>query len=281
MFLNGRARLGSEYRDLDKYAFLQQSTVFVGTIEKAVYSDYYKKDNTLGSNISLTLCDDINMQKVGFSIPVFAKNSQNFSGFVSQLMFFAGIDVDNANGLEMHEIKNKNGEVINNKKTKTPLYTVDCFKDVTVTVILTRTGQGQDANGNLVPYFNVHGWHFYSPEGFTANELKYGNTVVDKSTGRGLTFTEEYEKWKAELTGKSQGYGSQAKQQGTAQNQSQMQQAQQGNTQYPSQYSAQPNAQPYRNLPPLPGRPQNMPQQQPTEQQAEQFNQNGQDPLPF
>ena len=64
--------------------------------------------------------------------------------------------------------------------------------------------------------------------------------------------------------------------------QSQMQQQPQPQQMpYPAQYGVQPNAQPYGNLPPLPGRPQNMPQSQPTEQQVQQFAQGNNDPLPF
>lgn len=270
MFLQGRASLSDSFRNLDEYQYLTQSDVFTGVIEKAIFSDYFRQDGSKGSNIGITICNDINKQKIGISIPVFKKNSDSFTGLISQLMFFAGIDIDNSNGLELQEIKDKNGNIINSKKTKTPVCNVPQFKGVTVTILAKRTGEGRDMNGNPVPYFEIFGWHVFDAQGFTASERKTGSCIIDKKYGRGLTFVKTYEDFMNEIRGNG-GYQPQ-------QQQSQQQQPLQN---FAPQYSGNPNAQTYGNLPPLPGR---QPKQQPqnVEQQRQQFNQqNGQDPLPF
>lgn len=271
MFLQGRASLSDNFRNLDEYQYLTQSDVFTGVIEKAIFSDYFRQDGSKGSNIGITVCNDMNKQKIGISIPVFKKNSNDFTGLISQLMFFAGIDIDNSNGLELQEIKDKNGNIVNSKKTKTPVCNVPQFKGVTITILAKRTGEGRDMNGNPVPYFEVFGWHIFDAQGFTASERKTGSCIIDKKYGRGLTFAEKYEEFMNDIRGNG-GYQPQQQQQ------SQQQQPLQN---FAPQYSGNPNAQPYRNLPPLPGR-QPIQQQQNVEQQRQQFNQqNGNDPLPF
>lgn len=276
MFLQGRASLSDNFRNLDEYQYLAQSDVFTGVIEKAIFSDYFRQDGSKGSNIGITICNDMNKQKIGISIPVFKKNSDAFTGLISQLMFFAGIDIDNSNGLELQEIKDKNGNIINSKKTKTPVCNVPQFKGVTVTILAKRTGEGRDMNGNPVPYFEVFGWHIFDAQGFTASERKTGSCIIDKKYGRGLTFAEKYEEFMNDIRGNG-GYQPQP-QQAQQQQQSQQQQPLQN---FAPQYSGNPNAQTYGNLPPLPGR-QPVQQQQNVEQQRQQFNQqNGNDPLPF
>lgn len=278
MFLQGRASLSDNFRNLDEYQYLTQSDVFTGVIEKAIFSDYFRQDGSKGSNIGITVCNDMNKQKIGISIPVFKKNSNDFTGLISQLMFFAGIDIDNSNGLELQEIKDKNGNIINSKKTKTPVCNVPQFKGVTVTILAKRTGEGRDMNGNPVPYFEVFGWHIFDAQGFTASERKTGSCIIDKKYGRGLTFAEKYEEFMNDIRGNG-GYQPQP-QQAQQQQQSQQQQPLQN---FAPQYSGNPNAQTYGNLPPLPGRqPIQQQQQQNVEQQRQQFNQqNGNDPLPF
>ena len=278
MFLQGRASLSDNFRNLDEYQYLAQSDVFTGVIEKAIFSDYFRQDGSKGSNIGITICNDMNKQKIGISIPVFKKNSDAFTGLISQLMFFAGIDIDNSNGLELQEIKDKNGNIINSKKTKTPVCNVPQFKGVTVTILAKRTGEGRDMNGNPVPYFEVFGWHIFDAQGFTASERKTGSCIIDKKYGRGLTFAEKYEEFMNDIRGNG-GYQPQP-QQAQQQQQSQQQQPLQN---FAPQYSGNPNAQTYGNLPPLPGRqPIQQQQQQNVEQQRQQFNQqNGNDPLPF
>ena len=45
MFLQGRANLNDNaFRNLSKYTWLNQSDVFTGEIEQAVYSDYIEKN---------------------------------------------------------------------------------------------------------------------------------------------------------------------------------------------------------------------------------------------
>ena len=275
MFLQGRASLSDNFRNLDEYQYLAQSDVFTGVIEKAIFSDYFRQDGSKGSNIGITVCNDINKQKIGISIPVFKKNSDAFTGLISQLMFFAGIDIDNSNGLELQEIKDKNGNIINSKKTKTPVCNVPQFKGVTITILAKRTGEGRDMNGNPVPYFEVFGWHIFDAQGFTASERKTGSCIIDKKYGRGLTFAEKYEEFMNDIRGNGGYQPQQAQQQ-----QSQQQQPLQN---FAPKYSGNPNAQTYGNLPPLPGRqPIQQQQQQNVEQQRQQFNQqNGNDPLPF
>ena len=286
MFLQGRASLSDNFRNLDEYQYLAQSDVFTGVIEKAIFSDYFRQDGSKGSNIGITVCNDMNKQKIGISIPVFKKNSDAFTGLISQLMFFAGIDIDNSNGLELQEIKDKNGNIINSKKTKTPVCNVPQFKGVTITILAKRTGEGRDMNGNPVPYFEVFGWHIFDAQGFTASERKTGSCIIDKKYGRGLTFAEKYEEFMNDIRGNG-GYQPQQQQQpqqpnGNYQQQQQSQQ-QQPLQNFAPQYSGNPNAQTYGNLPPLPGRQPIQPQQQQNvEQQRQQFNQqNGNDPLPF
>lgn len=281
MFLQGRASLSDNFRNLDEYQYLAQSDVFTGVIEKAIFSDYFRQDGSKGSNIGITVCNDMNKQKIGISIPVFKKNSNDFTGLISQLMFFAGIDIDNSNGLELQEIKDKNGNIVNSKKTKTPVCNVPQFKGVTVTILAKRTGEGRDMNGNPVPYFEVFGWHIFDAQGFTASERKTGSCIIDKKYGRGLTFAEKYEEFMNDIRGNGGYQPQQAQQQPNGNYQQQQQQNTQMQNNYAPQYGAQPNAQPYRNLPPLPGR-QPQQQQQNVEQQRQQFNQqNGNDPLPF
>ncbi len=294
MFLQGRASLSDNFRNLDEYQYLTQSDVFTGVIEKAIFSDYFRQDGSKGSNIGITVCNDMNKQKIGISIPVFKKNSNDFTGLISQLMFFAGIDIDNSNGLELQEIKDKNGNIVNSKKTNTPVCNVPQFKGVTITILAKRTGEGRDMNGNPVPYFEVFGWHIFDAQGFTASERKTGSCIIDKKYGRGLTFAEKYEEFMNDIRGNG-GYQPQQQQQSQQQqaqqaqgyNQPQQQSQQQQSQQqqplqnFAPQYSGNPNAQTYGNLPPLPGR-QPIQQQQNVEQQRQQFNQqNGNDPLPF
>ena len=283
MFLQGRASLSDNFRNLDEYQYLTQSDVFTGVIEKAIFSDYFRQDGSKGSNIGITVCNDMNKQKIGISIPVFKKNSDAFTGLISQLMFFAGIDIDNSNGLELQEIKDKNGNIVNSKKTKTPVCNVPQFKGVTITILAKRTGEGRDMNGNPVPYFEVFGWHIFDAQGFTASERKTGSCIIDKKYGRGLTFAEKYEEFMNDIRGNS-GYQPQQPQQPNG-NYQQQQQSQQPLQNFAPQYSGNPNAQTYGNLPPLPGRQpiqQQQQQQQNVEQQRQQFNQqNGNDPLPF
>ena len=268
MFLQGRASLSDNFRNLDEYQYLSQSDVFTGVIEKAIFSDYFRQDGSKGSNIGITVCNDMNKQKIGISIPVFKKNSDAFTGLISQLMFFAGIDIDNSNGLELQEIKDKNGNIVNSKKTKTPVCNVPQFKGVTITILAKRTGEGRDMNGNPVPYFEVFGWHIFDAQGFTASERKTGSCIIDKKYGRGLTFAKTYDEFMAEIRGN-----------GSYQQQPQSQPMQQN---YAPQYTGNPNARTYGNLPPLPGRQPSKQQQQNVEQQRQQFNQqNGQEPLPF
>lgn len=280
MFLQGRANLNDNaFRNLSKYTWLNQSDVFTGEIEQAVYSDYIDKNGTMGSKINVTICNDQTMQKAGFTIFVFRKGSQTFTGHVSQIMYHAGIDIDNCNGLDMVEMKNKNGEVVTSGKTKTPIYTIPCLRGTAITVMLKRTGEGRDRDNNPMPFLELFGWEIFNAQGFSANECKHSDCIIEKTYGRGFKFAEVYEKFMDSLRSQSQGYGAQSQQ---AQQQVQPQQPQnaQMQTNYAPQYGAQPNAQPYRNLPPLPGRPQNMPQQQPTQAQAQQAD-NGNDPLPF
>ena len=271
MFLQGRANLNDNaFRNLSKYAWLNQSDVFTGEIEQAVYSDYIDKNGTMGSKINVTVCNDQTMQKAGFTIFVFRKGSQTFSGHMSQIMFHSGIDIDNCNGLDMVEMKNKNGDVVKNSKTDTPIYLIPCLRGTAITVMLKKTGEGRDRDNNPMPFLELFGWEIFNAQGFSANECKYGDCIIEKTYGRGFKFAEVYEKFMDDLRqNQSGGYG---KQQAQQQAQQQMP--------YPNQYGAQPNAQPYRNLPPLPGRPQNMPQQQPTQQQMQQAD-NGNEPLPF
>lgn len=279
MFLQGRASLSDNFRNLDEYQYLTQSDVFTGVIEKAIFSDYFRQDGSKGSNIGITVCNDMNKQKIGISIPVFKKNSDAFTGLISQLMFFAGIDIDNSNGLELQEIKDKNGNIVNSKKTKTPVCNVPQFKGVTITILAKRTGEGRDMNGNPVPYFEVFGWHIFDAQGFTASERKTGSCIIDKKYGRGLTFAEKYEEFMNDIRGNG-GYQPQQPQQPNG-NYQQQQQSQQPLQNFAPQYSGNPNARTYGNLPPLPGR-QPAQQQQNVEQQRQQFNQqNGNDPLPF
>lgn len=290
MFLQGRANLNDNaFRDLSKYAWLNQSDVFTGEIEQAVYSDYIDKNGTMGSKINVTVCNDQTMQKAGFTIFVFRKGSQTFTGHVSQIMYHAGIDIDNCNGLDMVEMKNKDGAVVKSKKTDTPIYTIPCLRGTAITVMLKRTGEGRDRDNNPMPFLELFGWEIFNAQGFSANECKYGDCIIEKTYGRGFKFAEVYEKFMDELKQNQQNrYGNQQGQPQQAQQQAQQQpiqargygeQAQQ-QMPYPNQYGSQPNAQPYRNLPPLPGRPQNMPQQQPTQQQVQQAD-NGNEPLPF
>lgn len=287
MFLQGRANLNDNaFRNLSKYTWLNQSDVFTGEIEQAVYSDYLDKNGVMGSKINITVCNDQTMQKAGFTIFVFRKGTKTFSGYMSQIMFHSGIDIDNCNGLNMVEMKNKNGEVVTTGKTKTPVYTIPCLRGTAITVMLKRTGEGRDRDNNPMPFLELFGWEIFNAQGFSANECKYGDCIIEKKYGRGFKFAEVYEKFMTDLQqNKSGGYGKQPTQQ-PQQVQPQMQQQPQGYapqqpTAYAPQYGAQPNAQPYRNLPPLPGRPQNMPQQQPTEQHVQQFAQGNNDPLPF
>ena len=277
MFLQGRANLNDNaFRDLSKYAWLNQSDVFTGEIEQAVYSDYIDKNGTMGSKINVTVCNDQTMQKAGFTIFVFRKGSQTFTGHVSQIMYHAGIDIDNCNGLDMVEMKNKNGDVVKNSKTDTPIYLIPCLRGTAITVMLKKTGEGRDRDNNPMPFLELFGWEIFNAQGFSANECKYGDCIIEKTYGRGFKFAEVYEKFMADLQQNQQGrYGQQGQAQGYNQPQNTQMQ-----TNYAPQYGAQPNAQPYRNLPPLPGRPQNMPQQQPTQQQVQQAD-NGNEPLPF
>ena len=270
MFLQGRASLSDNFRNLDKYHFLNQSDVFTGVIEKAIFSDYFRQDGSKGSNIGITICNDMNKQKIGISIPVFKKNSDAFTGLILQLMFFAGID--NSNGLELQELKDKNGNIVKSKKTQTPVCNVPQFKGVTVTILAKRTGEGRDMNGNPVPYFEIFGWHIFDAQGFSASERKTGSCIIDKKYGRGLTFAKTYDEFMAKIRGNG-GY----------QQQPQSQPMQQQQTNYAPQYTGNPNARTYGNLPPLQGQqPKQQQQQQNVEQQRQQFNQqNGQDPLPF
>ena len=289
MFLQGRANLNDNaFRNLSKYTWLNQSDVFTGEIEQAVYSDYIDKNGTMGSKINITVCNDQTMQKAGFAIFVFRKGSQTFSGHVSQIMYHAGIDIDHCNGLDMVEMKNKNGEVVTSGKTKTPVYTIPCLRGTAITVMLKRTGEGRDRDNNPMPFLELFGWEIFNAQGFSANECKYGDCIIEKKYGRGFKFAEVYEKFMADLQqNQSGGYGKQSTQQqvqpqqAQGYNQPQQPQNTQMQTNYAPQYGAQPNAQPYRNLPPLPGR-QPTQQQQNVEQQRQQFNQqNGNDPLPF
>ena len=289
MFLQGRANLNDNaFRNLSKYTWLNQSDVFTGEIEQAVYSDYIDKNGTMGSKINITVCNDQTMQKAGFAIFVFRKGSQTFSGHVSQIMYHAGIDIDHCNGLDMVEMKNKNGEVVTSGKTKTPVYTIPCLRGTAITVMLKRTGEGRDRDNNPMPFLELFGWEIFNAQGFSANECKYGDCIIEKKYGRGFKFAEVYEKFMADLQqNQSGGYGKQSTQQqvqpqqAQGYNQPQQPQNTQMQTNYAPQYGAQPNAQPYRNLPPLPGR-QPTQQQQNVEQQRQQFNQqNGQEPLPF
>ncbi len=284
MFLQGRANLNDNaFRDLSKYQWLNQSDVFTGEIEQAVYSDYIDKNGTMGSKINVTVCNDQTMQKAGFTIFVFRKGSQTFTGHVSQIMYHAGIDIDNCNGLDMVEMKNKDGAVVKSKKTDTPIYTIPCLRGTAITVMLKRTGEGRDRDNNPMPFLELFGWEIFNAQGFSANECKYGDCIIEKTYGRGFKFAEVYEKFMDELKQNQQNrYGNQQPTQQQAQGYNQPQQPQntQMQTNYAPQYGAQPNAQPYRNLPPLPGRPQNMPQQQPTQQQVQQAD-NGNEPLPF
>lgn len=287
MFLQGRANLNDNaFRNLSKYTWLNQSDVFTGEIEQAVYSDYIDKNGTMGSKINVTVCNDQTMQKAGFTIFVFRKGSQTFSGHMSQIMFHSGIDIDNCNGLDMVEMKNKEGNVVKNSKTDTPIYLIPCLRGTAITVMLKKTGEGRDRDNNPMPFLELFGWEIFNAQGFSANECKYGDCIIEKTYGRGFKFAEVYEKFMADLQqNQSGGYGKQQAQQQPQQQPIQArgygEQAQQQQTNYAPQYGAQPNAQPYRNLPPLPGRPQNMPQQQPTEQQVQQFAQGNNDPLPF
>ena len=290
MFLQGRANLNDNaFRNLSKYTWLNQSDVFTGEIEQAVYSDYIDKNGTMGSKINITVCNDQTMQKAGFAIFVFRKGSQTFSGHVSQIMYHAGIDIDHCNGLDMVEMKNKNGEVVTSGKTKTPVYTIPCLRGTAITVMLKRTGEGRDRDNNPMPFLELFGWEIFNAQGFSANECKYGDCIIEKKYGRGFKFAEVYEKFMADLQqNQSGGYGKQSTQQqvqpqqAQGYNQPQQQSQQQQPLQnFAPQYSGNPNAQPYRNLPPLPGR-QPTQQQQNVEQQRQQFNQqNGNDPLPF
>ena len=290
MFLQGRANLNDNaFRNLSKYTWLNQSDVFTGEIEQAVYSDYIDKNGTMGSKINITVCNDQTMQKAGFAIFVFRKGSQTFSGHVSQIMYHAGIDIDHCNGLDMVEMKNKNGEVVTSGKTKTPVYTIPCLRGTAITVMLKRTGEGRDRDNNPMPFLELFGWEIFNAQGFSANECKYGDCIIEKKYGRGFKFAEVYEKFMADLQqNQSGGYGKQSTQQqvqpqqAQGYNQPQQQSQQQQPLQnFAPQYSGNPNAQPYRNLPPLPGR-QPIQQQQNVEQQRQQFNQqNGQEPLPF
>lgn len=290
MFLQGRANLNDNaFRNLSKYTWLNQSDVFTGEIEQAVYSDYIDKNGTMGSKINITVCNDQTMQKAGFAIFVFRKGSQTFSGHVSQIMYHAGIDIDHCNGLDMVEMKNKNGEVVTSGKTKTPVYTIPCLRGTAITVMLKRTGEGRDRDNNPMPFLELFGWEIFNAQGFSANECKYGDCIIEKKYGRGFKFAEVYEKFMADLQqNQSGGYGKQSTQQqvqpqqAQGYNQPQQQSQQQQPLQnFAPQYSGNPNAQPYRNLPPLPGR-QPTQQQQNVEQQRQQFNQqNGQEPLPF
>ena len=276
MFLQGRASLSDNFRNLDEYQYLTQSDVFTGVIEKAIFSDYFRQDGSKGSNIGITVCNDMNKQKIGISIPVFKKNSDSFTGLISQLMFFAGIDIDNSNGLELQELKDKNGNIVVSKKTQTPVCNVAQFKGVKITILAKRTGEGRDMNGNPVPYFEVFGWHVFDAQGFSASERKTGSCIIDKKYGRGLTFAKTYDEFMAEIRGNG---SYQPQQQQSQQQQSQQQQPLQN---FAPQYSGNPNAQTYNNLPPLPGRQPQQQQQQNVEQQRQQFNQqNGNDPLPF
>ena len=286
MFLQGRANLNDNaFRNLSKYAWLNQSDVFTGEIEQAVYSDYIDKNGTMGSKINVTVCNDQTMQKAGFTIFVFRKGSQTFSGHMSQIMFHSGIDIDNCNGLDMVEMKNKNGDVVKNSKTDTPIYLIPCLRGTAITVMLKKTGEGRDRDNNPMPFLELFGWEIFNAQGFSANECKHGDCIIEKTYGRGFKFAEVYENFMADLQqNQSGGYGKQQAQQQAQQQPTQArgygEQAQQ-QMPYPNQYGAQPNAQPYRNLPPLPGR-QPIQQQQNVEQQRQQFNQqNGNDPLPF
>ena len=290
MFLQGRANLNDNaFRNLSKYTWLNQSDVFTGEIEQAVYSDYIDKNGTMGSKINITVCNDQTMQKAGFAIFVFRKGSQTFSGHVSQIMYHAGIDIDHCNGLDMVEMKNKNGEVVTSGKTKTPVYTIPCLRGTAITVMLKRTGEGRDRDNNPMPFLELFGWEIFNAQGFSANECKYGDCIIEKKYGRGFKFAEVYEKFMADLQqNQSGGYGKQSTQQqvqpqqAQGYNQPQQQSQQQQPLQnFAPQYSGNPNAQTYGNLPPLPGR-QPIQQQQNVEQQRQQFNQqNGQEPLPF
>lgn len=285
MFLQGRANLNDNaFRNLSKYAWLNQSDVFTGEIEQAVYSDYIDKNGVMGSKINVTVCNDQTMQKAGFTIFVFRKGSQTFTGHVSQIMYHAGIDIDNCNGLDMVEMKNKNGDVVKNSKTDTPIYLIPCLRGTAITVMLKKTGEGRDRDNNPMPFLELFGWEIFNAQGFSANECKYGDCIIEKTYGRGFKFAEVYEKFMADLQqNQSGGYGKQQAQQQAQPQPTQArgygEQAQQ-QMPYPNQYGSQPNAQPYRNLPPLPGRPQNMPQPQPTQTQVQQAD-NGNEPLPF
>lgn len=280
MFLQGRANLNDNaFRNLNKYTWLNQSDVFTGEIEQAVYSDYIDKNGVMGSKINVTVCNDQTMQKAGFTIFVYRKGSQTFSGHMSQIMFHYGIDIDNCNGLDMVEMKNKEGNVVKNSKTDTPIYLIPCLRGTAITVMLKKTGEGRDRDNNPMPFLELFGWEIFNAQGFTANECKHSDCIIEKTYGRGFKFAEVYEKFMDDLR-QSAGYNQQPQQAQQQQMQPQPQgYAQQQSTAYAPQYSVQPNAQPYRNLPPLPGRPQNMPQQQP--QQAQQFAQGNNDPLPF
>ncbi len=257
MFLQGRANLNDNaFRNLSKYTWLNQSDVFTGEIEQAVYSDYIDKNGTMGSKINITVCNDQTMQKAGFAIFVFRKGSQTFSGHVSQIMYHAGIDIDHCNGLDMVEMKNKNGEVVTSGKTKTPVYTIPCLRGTAITVMLKRTGEGIDRDNNPMPFLELFGWEIFNAQGFSANECKYGDCIIEKKYGRGFKFAEVYEKFMADLQqNQSGGYGKQSTQQ-----QVQPQQAQGYNQ--PQQQSQQ---------------------QQPLQNFAPQYsgNPNGNDPLPF
>lgn len=284
MFLNGRANLNDNaFRDLTKYTWLNQSDVFTGEIEQAVYSDYIDKNGTMGSKINVTVCNDQTMQKASFTIFVFRKGSQTFTGHVSQIMYHAGIDIDNCNGLEMTEMKNKDGAVVKSKKTDTPIYTIPCLRGTAITVMLKRTGEGIDRDNNPMPFLELFGWEIFNAQGFSANECKYGDCIIEKTYGRGFKFAEVYEKFMDELKQNQQNrYGNQQPtQQQPQQAQGYNQPQQQPLQNFAQQYSGNPNAQTYGNLPPLPGR-QPIQQQQNVEQQRQQFNQqNGNDPLPF
>ena len=286
MFLQGRANLNDNaFRNLSKYTWLNQSDVFTGEIEQAVYSDYIDKNGTMGSKINITVCNDQTMQKAGFAIFVFRKGSQTFSGHVSQIMYHAGIDIDHCNGLDMVEMKNKNGEVVTSGKTKTPVYTIPCLRGTAITVMLKRTGEGRDRDNNPMPFLELFGWEIFNAQGFSANECKYEDCIIEKKYGHGFKFAEVYEKFMADLQqNQSGGYGKQSTQQqvqpqqAQGYNQPQQQSQQQQPLQnFAPQYSGNPNAQTYGNLPPLPGR-QPIQQQQNVEQQRQQ---NGNDPLPF
>ena len=224
MFLQGRANLNDNaFRNLSKYAWLNQSDVFTGEIEQAVYSDYVDKNGARGSKINVTVCNDQTMQKAGFTIFVFRKGSQTFTGHVSQIMYHAGIDIDNCHGLDMVEMKNKNGEVVTSGKTKTPA----------ITVMLKRTGEGRDRDNNPMPFLELFGWEIFNAQGFSANECKYGDCIIEKKYGRGFKFAEVYEKFMDELKQNQQNrYGNQQGQPQQAQQAQGYNQAQQQSQQY-------------------------------------------------